>query len=346
MICPKCGAQLPDDAKFCGGCGYNVTAAETNPAQQQTVAETNTDTTQGGNIPTETNQAASAETADQTTSAETTQTTHQAASAETSQTTTGNPQQAADNYNTGNPSSNFNGSYPNAEAAADKKGLLILAGIAVVAVVVIILLFNLIFGGNSWKDVVKQQVKYYNGRKDNIEDYYTTTYGEICGTFNYEQAKLIAKLTDNDDWEDDMIDEIEDTYDSIEDLYGKDWKMDYDITSKKKLSDSKLDDISDDWEDAIESLEDRLDTLDDIDDPEDYDDEFDDDDLEDLIKFYEKWVKKLEKMKVKKGYKVKYEMTIEGDDDDDDTDLTEQIVKIGGDWVSDSFYFEYPSILY
>ena len=34
MFCPKCGSQQPDNAKFCGVCGYRFNTAQTNPPSQ------------------------------------------------------------------------------------------------------------------------------------------------------------------------------------------------------------------------------------------------------------------------------------------------------------------------
>lgn len=37
MFCPKCGAQIPNGAKFCGGCGYNF--QKTQPEQKQALTQ-------------------------------------------------------------------------------------------------------------------------------------------------------------------------------------------------------------------------------------------------------------------------------------------------------------------
>ncbi len=387
MICSKCGAQLPDDAKFCGACGNNVatsnaTAVPSKPTTEETINTSTLDTTETVQTETVVSDVPDAASTENTAkeAADTAQTIDnsipeaaaptQTTESPASDTINSNPQptgytttqqQDTPSFNTYNPipqpnpqnsssnsgygqAPNFSNPMPDSDGNAGKKGLIMLGAIAVAAIVVIVLFFNLIFGGNSWKSVIKDRIKYLNSQDDDIKDYYIITYGEICGEFNYEQDKLIAELTDNDDWEDDVLDTIEDTYDSFENLYGEDWDIDYEIKSKKALSDSKLDDAADSWEEAVEELEDTLDMLEDIEDPEDYNDELDEDDLEDLIKFYEKWIKKLEDKDVKKGYKVKYKLTIEGDDDDSSNTNTTNIVKIGGDWVEDSFYFSYPSI--
>lgn len=326
MICSKCGAQLPDDSKFCGTCGNNLAAQNETPVQAQP------ETTETTNEETPVTEAAPAvEPAPAT-----------------------EPVSEQPVYNpTPQPDFGFNGgnqppvnNYQQADTDASKKGLIMLAGIAVVAIIVIVLLFSLIFGGGGWKDVIKDRVKYYNKQSTDVKDYYYANYGEVCGEFNYEQAKLIAELTDEEDWEEDFEDTIEDTYEYFEDSFGDDWKMDYEIKSKKSMSDSKLDDAQESWEDEIETIENILDTLDDIDDPEDYNDELDDDDVEELIKFYEKWLKKFEKMEVKKGYKVKTELIIEGDDDDSEETTTINVIKLGGTWTTDEFYIEYPDLFW
>lgn len=35
MNCPKCGALLVENARFCGSCGYNLAAANETPAEEQ-----------------------------------------------------------------------------------------------------------------------------------------------------------------------------------------------------------------------------------------------------------------------------------------------------------------------
>ena len=349
MICSKCGAQIPDDAKFCGTCGNNVATQSEAPVQTQPET-TNTEALAVENEASSSEEKVSiveeaapvveeaSQNPEYTTYNPTTEPTQQYQY-------TPNPEQAPQFNTPGQPPIPPANNYQQMDAEASKRGLIILAGIAVAAIIVIVLLFNLIFGG-GWKSVIKDRVKCYNKQTTDVKDYYIATYGEICGEFNYEQAKLIAKLTDEDDWEEDAEEEIEETYEYFEKSFGDDWEIDYEIKSNKALSDSKIDDAQDSWESAVESLENILDTLEDIDDPKDYNDELDEDDLEDLIKFYEKWHKKLEKMEVKKGYKVKYNMIIEGEDGDSKEKVTTNIVKIDGEWMTDNFYFEYPELLW
>ena len=39
MYCPKCGKELPDNAKFCSGCGSQIQSAETTNNQAEQTAQ-------------------------------------------------------------------------------------------------------------------------------------------------------------------------------------------------------------------------------------------------------------------------------------------------------------------
>lgn len=292
MICPKCGAQLPDDAKFCGVCGNSITADNANqiPPQQPTGEP------MGNPEPTTYTQPNNAGEFNPNSYPQ--QTNYN----ENSQ------QQANNNYN-GDFQQQFqdNGQQPN--PAANKAPFFILGGIVIVAIIVIVLIFNLIFG-NNYETPIKDLVKFLNKQSTDVEDFLKVLNGESYGEYQYELAELTADIEKEDDWEDDVIDNIEDTYDDWEDDYGKGWDVSYEIRRKTELKTSELKTYKKLWKNRIDDIEDQIDRLEDNDD-------YSNDEIDDLTDLHEKWAKKFDKMEVKEGYKLKVRLTIEGDDEED-----------------------------
>lgn len=131
----------------------------------------------------------------------------------------------------------------NLKSNPNKTTLVVLGGIVIVAIIVIIVLFNLIFA-HPYKGTLDD---YFKAIAKNDPDLYKDTMPEY----------QIEYLEDNrgDDFDiDEYVENILDSIsDELEDKYGDDIKITYDIKEEKKLTDKKLDDIKDDIKDTYDA---------------------------------------------------------------------------------------------
>lgn len=168
----------------------------------------------------------------------------------------------------------------------NKNTLIALGCIAVVAILVIILIFTLIFGGKYKKPI--------SNMLDGIEKTDAATYMKSVPKcqLDYIEETYIDDYEQYDSLEEYYEEMLDSSLEYLEEEYGNDVKLSYNVEKKTKLSDSKLKDIRDELEDNYDA-----------------------------------------DVKVTKGYKVKVEMTIKGDDDDDEDTTTLTVAKVDGDWV-------------
>lgn len=315
MICPKCNAEIADNSSFCQNCG-NALSTSSADSTQDTVDLS---------------------------------------------------------HFTENSANNVTPNFMSPQTPAPKKpskAPFIALCIVIFAVIVGIVAFLVIFIGDklksdkndkedvakgSYEEALASMYDYYNDRNTDIESYYLLNENTYVSSFNYEQDQLIAELTDNDNWEDDLLDEIEENYEYISDTFGDDWEFSYDIKKETKLKDSDLEDIQDAWDYAMGDLEYSLEELEDLDeyDIEDFENNLDEDDIEELIQFYETKLEELEDMEITEGYKIKIKQTVEGEDDEESYTDTIYMVKMNDTWtwvdgyesydgMEYSFYFESP----
>ena len=113
---------------------------------------------------------------------------------------------------------------------------------AVAVVAIIILGFNL-FSGRSYEKVID---KYIDG-------IYHADAQEVIDLFPKEWwEKEVEKegLSDEelDKYIDSVNERLQDSMDQVEDKYGKDWKLSYDIIGEENVVDDDLDDIKDDFD--------------------------------------------------------------------------------------------------
>lgn len=181
----------------------------------------------------------------------------------------------------------------------DKKTLAIVGGI-VGAVVVLIVVFIccLIFGG-GYKDPLKRM-------KKTLENGDGKSYRQMVMSDKYFKA-----INNNNDAVDDYFKgDIDEYYDydrlwaPLEDMYGKNIKVTYDIKTKKKLKKSDLEDYQDDLQRDADSMG--------IDDYE---------------------------PKVTAGYELKINLSVKGDDDKYTDTNSLHVYKVDGDWVIPSIDF-------
>lgn len=128
-----------------------------------------------------------------------------------------------------------------AEAAAaqsfDIKKYLPIIGIAAAVIVVLILVISLLGGGgkSKAKSLLKKETKaivnedveaYIETLPEYMIEYYEDSYGKS-------------------DYEDYLEDDISETLESLEDEFGKDVKISYDIIESRKMTDDEIDDVED-----------------------------------------------------------------------------------------------------
>ena len=129
-------------------------------------------------------------------------------------------------------------------AGSDKvKKLIPIAGIAVVAVVVIVILASVIGSSTGYKGVVK---KFVNAVEKE------------------DAAKIMSLLSDDEfededfdegDYEDAIADQIDAFLDYWDDKVGGDPKFSFEITDADELSDRKIDDLNEEFEEADIDIE-------------------------------------------------------------------------------------------
>ncbi len=337
--CPKCNAQLPDDAQFCNECGAsvsNVSANAANNTAEKKDADKAPENTAKKDDAAAPNNNSAAPTKD-------------ASAAE-------KKDDAANNANNANAGAadpngtNFaqNGAEVNG-APAPAGGLdlkkinlkdpkiLGMCACAVVALIVLIILIS--SAANGYKKPVNQLVSLANKRSTNVVAYMecatpkfvSSSFKSLMGCIKGGDAKKELEGT--------IKDAFEDAWDDAEDEFGKNWKISIEWKDADKLSDKKLDDLKDQWEnlaDMVEKFE-----LDDEDNWESISDMLDDKydsslNTKQAASIMEKFVKQLGDAKIQAAYNVDLKLTIRGKDGKDTTKIEDLIiVKVNGQWIID-----------
>lgn len=133
---------------------------------------------------------------------------------------------------------------PVPEGNADKKKNITVIAVAVVIVLLLIAIISSIAGG-GYKDPIKDMIKGFNKADSErlLEAFYPTDY--LKDMAEDEDLKL-------KDLYDELDDDLEDALDSLEDDYGKNVKISFDFEDKKKLSDKKISDYEDWYDDYLD----------------------------------------------------------------------------------------------
>lgn len=233
----------------------------------------------------------------------------------------------------------------------------------IIAIVAVLLAVLIVVGGifavvglvgNNYKRPLKIMEKYEN--KKSYYDPYERII-DLSNGFCKSELKAIYKLykstEDYEDEIDDMKDAFEDIIDDYKDKYGKNYKFNYEFDDEDELDNDEIDEIEDLMKETADDIEDLVEETEDwdSDDWEDFADElgFDDDKgkAKKLIKNIKSIGKKLDKAKIKEGYKVEYTRTITGKEIDDPDDYEYEgsynVYKINGKWVPETVIYSLSS---
>lgn len=234
-------------------------------------------------------------------------------------------------------------------ASPKKKKLAMWIGIGVAAFLVIAILigvgiYSLFFGG--YRVPIRKTVAAIN--KD-VADYneFVDYYLPKFVIKDFDTAFSILAKEDEDVWEGaygEKDDYIADYLDALEDEYGDDYKVTYEIKETEKLEKRELNEIKSLWTEFASATLDYYDTaLDDEDLYEDilyyFEDEFDlsfkKADEKKFISALTDLGKNITKIEITDGYKVTLRYTIEGSEGKDRDKVTFNVIKVNGTWLLD-----------
>lgn len=198
-----------------------------------------------------------------------------------------------------------------------------IGGVALVALIIGIVALSSILGG-GYKKAIKGSISLINKKTEGDLAY--QEFNQLKEMREYNQLSMEIFDQDDDQWEDYI--------EQLEDEFGDDYKIKYEISKAEKLKDDDLDDVVDAIEDSYDAYVDLEDTI--MDSIEYLCDEEDisSKNQKKLEKQHEKLIKAYEDVKVTAAYEVTLKCEIKGDEDDNDFKIKDLIVaKINGEWV-------------
>ncbi len=358
--CPKCNAQLPDDAAFCNECGASVSAVKpntaapannannANPAPANASAGNSSDANASDSTPAASNAASNAAS---TNTANNANAASNAAFNGDSNNASGNAAAAPNNTADANANGAPAGTEPvdipfkpfakdGAAAEALKKlgpqkiGIIAAAAVAVIAILII-----LISSLGAYKKPINTLVSLANKKSTNIPAYVdcvapsfvSSSYKSLLGTLKGGDAKKELEET--------IKDAFDDAWDELEDEYGKNWRISVEWKDADRLSNKKLDAIRDRWEDIADTLGkaelDDEDTYESI--ADSLDDKYDTElNTKQVAQIMGKLADQFENAKITDGYEVDLKLSIEGKDGHDTTKMEGiYVIKVNGQWIID-----------
>lgn len=317
--CPKCGAELPDEALFCNECGEKLPS----PVVEEKKDESSDD---------KTTSETAAKASETSTTAEAT--TEAAASSSAASGTAGSYTAPVDNSVLAKAQT---------ESKNNNIGIIAVAAVGLILVILLIVLISSVAGG-GYKAPLKNLVNNFNKQNADVEDYLSCLAPGFAVDL-YKDVYGIFKSADKDaieDYNDAIAEEFEDFYDMVADEYGDDFKLSFEIRNAERLDDRDIKDIEEVYEDLFDLIDDYVD-YEDEDTYEDLAEDLDDyadislssSQIRKLQSAVESFMGKLENFKIQDAYEVKVRFVIEGKDDDNKATATFYIIKVNGDWFID-----------
>ncbi len=209
-----------------------------------------------------------------------------------------------------------------------------------IVIMLVILFLKSCFFGSDYKTPLDDMVKMINKRQTNIDkvadvvipEILSDSYDEIIDVLkSNKEYKKDFKTFYTKDLPDAAEDLYDDFFDEMEDIYGKNPKISYEIKDKEKLDKEEKEAIAKIYSlftklssgviDCIEALEDCT--------------ELTEKDIKKLIKQVEALEKKLDKFKVSSGYLLNVKLTIKGKDKKDSEKMDIVVIKVNGEWMID-----------
>lgn len=224
-----------------------------------------------------------------------------------------------------------------AEAPAPKsnKGLIIglAAGAAALFLLLMIAAVCLIVGmGGGYKKPIKDLVGLMNKENTDIGKFIEATLPDMFVDAYHTGVPILSEFESFEDTLEEAKEGLEDSYDDWVDLYGKNWKVSYEITDEEQLSKSELKAIKNnykDWEDILADADEDsyfYATL---------NGELNAKTMDKYDKMISTLRKELKSVKITDGYVLDVELTIEGKEDYDSVELNLYVIKLNGKWVID-----------
>ena len=215
---------------------------------------------------------------------------------------------------------------------------LVVIGLVAVAVIVGAIFGAIALFGGGWEDPLEDAVEIANNREfnaDAVKDLARCVFGTtgddaldsgVDKAFDLElYGKDLRELSNFDDLMDDLDDE-----------YGKDWKITYEVTSRESLDSDDLQDYQDAYHDiakvcanAAKTVKNNADYI-----SEEYvDGEISEKDLKSIAEDAKTFFGALKDCSITKGYELEVTFKIEGEDGDDEIDVDLAVIKLDGEWV-------------
>lgn len=220
--------------------------------------------------------------------------------------------------------------------------LVVLGLLAVALVVGLIFGVKAIFGG-GWEKPLKEAVAIANDKKFN-EDAAKDLARCVFGTTGDDEldaaiAKAFDIKIDGRDLKD--LSDFDYLMEDLEEEYGKDWEISYEVTSRESIDSDDLEDYEDVYHDlaklGVDSAKLVKSLAEEISENE-LDGAVSEKDLKDIADDAKAFCSEMKGCEITKGYELEVTFKIEGKDGEDEIDYTIAVIKLDGKWVVSACY--------